>query len=111
MLSKNKFHKIIDVIAYVKESDGKDDDFCLYGADKNTLEIDGEYFISDYPDVCSDKEIYPEEVTNLGLSYLYSGEQFVDVVTLAIDQNPDASDSLLISALNYYQENDDFLDI
>lgn len=111
MLSKNEFHGIAEVIDYVKETAGKDDDFCLYGLDGDALEVKGAYFVSDYPSVCNEEEVYPPEVVRRGLIYLYSGEQFIDVVTLALKQKPQACDELLVRALNYYQENDDFLDV
>ncbi|MCH7293920.1 DUF7716 domain-containing protein [Acinetobacter higginsii] len=58
-----------------------------------------------------DKEIYPESASRLGYKIAYSGEQFQDVVDLAIKQKPRASAVEIIEALNYYSIHDNFLDL
>lgn len=111
MLSRNQYHEFSEIIDYVKSVGEEDDDFCIYGEEREGLEVSGRYFISDYPDVNDDdKEIYPEPVISASLSYLYSGQQFVDVVTLVLEQKSDATYEDYVNALNYYDVNDEFMD-
>lgn len=111
MLLKNKFYALSELIEHVKIFAEQDDDFCLYGQGQDHLDLKVQYFVADYPNVKDDKEIYPESVKKVGLSYLYSGQQFVDVVTLLAEQNPDASHDDYVKALNYYQDNDEFIEM
>lgn len=69
------------------------------------------YLIDDFPGVDgNDQEIYPDSVRERGLNYLYSGQQFADVVKNLVGQirNPGINDFEL--ALDYYSKNDCFLD-
>lgn len=85
--------------------------FCLYGRDTDKyLTPDEECFISDYPKVENDKEIYPLSVQQKKLSYIYSGEQFADVISSVSEQKKSAEIEEYVRALNYYLEHDDFLD-
>ncbi|MFV3284718.1 hypothetical protein ACNFCI_11770 [Pseudomonas sp. NY15356] len=111
MLLKDKFYALSELIEHVKVFAEQDDDFCLYGQDQDHLDLKMQYFVADYPSVKDDKEIYPESVKKAGLSYLYAGQQFVDVVTLLAEQKPDASYDDYVKSLNYYQDNDEFIDL
>lgn len=111
MLVKDKFYALSEVIEHVKIFAEQDDDFCLYGEDQDHLDLKVQYLIANYPDVKGDKEVYPESVKKAGLSYIYSGQQFVDVVTLLAEQKPDASHEDYVKALNYYQDNDEFIEL
>lgn len=57
------------------------------------------------------REIYPEAVLARRLRFAYSGQQFQDVVDLAVRQKPGASPQEIIAALNHYARHDDFLDM
>ena len=111
MLLKDNFYALSEIIEHAKVFAEQDDDFCLYGQDQDYLDLNVQYFVADYPNVKDDKEVYPESVKKVGLSYLYSGQQFIDVVTLLAEQNPDASHDDYVKALNYYQDNDEFIDL
>ncbi|WNW10417.1 hypothetical protein RRX38_04375 [Pseudomonas sp. DTU_2021_1001937_2_SI_NGA_ILE_001] len=111
MLARDQYHSLAELIDAVKASGTQDDNFCVYGEDRDALEISARYFIAGYPEVIDDKEIYPPSVRRESLSYLYSGESFVDVVMLAQKQKPDATYADYVKALNHYQDNDDFLDL
>lgn len=112
MLNKNHQYDLIDIISSMKTSDSRDDNFCLYGETDELLKADEKYYIADYPDVDdNDNEIYPKIVCSKNLHYLYSGQQFADVIDTVIEQKPSASIDDFIKALNYYSENDDFLDL
>lgn len=110
MSIKGNRMKLDDIINVMVETRCEDDDFCIYGAD-GELSENKEYLISGYPQVDKkDKEVYPQDVVSAGFSYIYSGEQFADVIISVMEQKASASNQDFIDALNYYLENDDFLD-
>ena len=112
MLNKDHQYDLIDIISSMKISDSRDDNFCLYGEVDELLKADGKYYIADYPDVDdNDNEVYPKIVYSKKLHYLYSGQQFADVIDTVIEQKPSASIDDFVKALNYYSVNDDFLDL
>ncbi|HHQ6612409.1 DUF7716 domain-containing protein [Morganella morganii] len=110
MLNKDSQYSLVDIISDMKKTDFRDDNFCLYGENSDDLELNGNYYVSDYPDVDDDKEIYPQIVIAKKLNYLYSGQQFADVIDSVIEQKSSASPDDFVKALNYYSNNDDFLD-
>ncbi|HEM6743435.1 TPA: hypothetical protein ACHFX9_003233 [Citrobacter farmeri] len=111
MLDKDKKYSLADIISDMKKIDLRNDNFCLYGESDDSLRTDGNYYIADYPDVDDDdKEIYPQIVRSKNLYYLYSGQQFADVVDSVVEQKPSASLDEFVEALNYYSITDDFLD-
>ena len=85
------------------------DDFCLYGKEDGELALDRLYWVSDYPDVVEDRDVYPTDVVEQDLQLVYYGEQLFDVLSVALEEKPDASPQDLLEALNYYQEHDTFL--
>ena len=85
------------------------DDFCLYGKEDGELALDSLYWVSDYPDVVEDRDVYPTDVVEQDLQLVYYGEQLFDVLSVALEEKPDASPQDLIEALKYYQEHDTFL--
>ena len=85
------------------------DDFCLYGKEDGELALARLYWVSDYPDVVEDSDVYPTEVTEQDLQLVYYGEQLIDVLAVALEEKPDASHQDLVEALNYYQQHDSFM--
>ena len=85
------------------------DDFCLYAKEYGELALDRLYWVSDYPDVVEDRDVYPTDVAEQDLQLVYYGEQLIDVLTVALEEKPDASLQDLVEALKYYQEHDTFL--
>ena len=85
------------------------DDFCLYGKEDGELALDRFYWVSDYPDVVEDRDVYPTDVVEQDLQLVYYGEQLFDVLSVALEEKPDASPQDLLEALNYYQEHDSFM--
>ena len=85
------------------------DDFCLYAKEDGELRLNSLYWVSDYPDVVEDRDVYPTEVAEQNLQLVYYGEQLIDVLSVALEEKPDASPQDLLEALNYYQEHDNFM--
>ena len=85
------------------------DDFCLYGKEDGELALARSYWVSDYPDIVEDRDVYPTEVAEQNLQLVYYGEQLIDVLTVALEEKPDASLQYLVDALNYYQQHDSFM--
>ena len=85
------------------------DDFCLYAKEYGELRINSLYWVSDYPDVVEDRDVYPMDVAKQDLQLVYYGEQLIDVLTVALEEKPDASLQDLVDALNYYQQHDSFM--
>ena len=85
------------------------DNFCLYGKEDGELKLDCLYWVSDYPDVVEDRDVYPTEVTEQDLQLVYYGDQLIDVLAVALEEKPDASPQDLVDALNYYQQHDSFM--
>ena len=85
------------------------DDFCLYGKEDGELELARLYWVSDYPDVVEDSDVYPTDVAEQDLQLVYYGEQLIDVLAVALEEKPNASPQDLVEALNYYQQHDSFM--
>ena len=97
------------IIEQMRADKSSSDDFCLYGKEDGELALDRLYWVSDYPDVVEDRDVYPTEVAEQNLQLVYYGEQLLDVLTVALEEKPDASPQDLLEALNYYQEHDSFM--
>ena len=69
-------------------------------------------YLEDYPEITDeDEEIFPEFVVKEGLVFLYSGENFESVITGAFNHKLDPSMKEFIDLLNYYRDNDSYLDL
>ena len=110
ILKNRKYYPLGDIVKSVVDNFNFGDEFCIYG-DLLPLKGGKTYLIDDFPGVDgNDQEIYPDSVRERGLNYLYSGQQFADVVKNLVGQirNPGINDFEL--ALDYYSKNDCFLD-
>ena len=85
------------------------DDFCLYAKEYGELRLNSLYWVSDYPDIVEDRDVYPTEVAEQNLQLVYYGEQLFDVLAVALEEKPDASPQDLVEALKYYQQHDSFM--
>ena len=97
------------IIEQVLVNEYYSDDFCLYGKEDGELALDRLYWVSDYPDVVEDRDVYPMDVAEQDLQLVYYGEQLIDVLTVALEEKPDASLQDLVEALNYYNQHDCFM--
>ena len=97
------------IIEQVRVNEYSSDDFCLYGKEDGELRLNSLYWVSDYPDVVEDRDIYPADVVEQVLQLVYYGEQLLDVLTVALEEKPDASLQDLVDALKYYHQHDSFM--
>ena len=97
------------IIKQVRANQLSSDDFCLYGKEDGELALARLYWVSDYPDVVEDRDVYPTEVTEQDLQLVYYGDQLIDVLAVALEEKQDASLQDLVEALNYYNQHDSFM--
>lgn len=97
------------IIEQVRADESSSDDFCLYGKEDGELALDSLYWVSDYPDVVEDRDVYPADASEQDLQLVYYGDQLIDVLAVALEEKPDASPQDLVDALNYYQQHDSFM--
>ena len=97
------------IIEQVRVDQLVSDDFCLYGKEDGELALDSLYWVSDYPDVVEDSDVYPTDVAEQDLQLVYYGEQLIDVLSVALEEKPEASLQDLVGALNYYNRYDIFM--
>ncbi|HDR1021095.1 TPA: hypothetical protein QB352_000328 [Pasteurella multocida] len=98
-----------DIIQFVMSSGFKETNFCIYSNSTNPLNLIDEYWISDYPEVINDKDIYPYDVRSKSLNLVYHGKNFVDVICSTLAQKPDATEDELLAALIYYSQHKTFM--
>ena len=108
-MRKHQELSLDQIIEQVRMDKLVSDDFCLYGKEDGELALASSYWVSDYPDVVEDRDVYPTEVPEQNLQLIYYGEQLLDVLTVALEEKPDASPQDLVEALNYYQQHDSFM--
>ena len=108
-MRKHQELSLEQIIEQVRMDKLTSDDFCLYGKENGELTLYSLYWVSDYPDVVEDRDVYPTEVTERDLQLVYYGEQLIDVLSVVLEEKPDASHQDLVEALNYYQQHDSFM--
>ena len=97
------------IIEQMRVNESFSDDFCLYGKEDGELALDRLYWVSDYPNVVEDCDVYPADVVEQSLQLVYYGEQMLDVFAVAFEEKPDASPQDLVEALKYYHQHDTFM--
>ena len=97
------------IIDQVRVNEYSSDDFCLYGKEDGELALARSYWVSNYPDVVEDCDVYPMDVAKQDLQLVYYGEQLIDVLSVVLEEKPDASPQDLVDALNYYNQHDNFM--
>ena len=108
-MRKHQELSLEQIIEQVRLDESSSDDFCLYGKEDGELLLDRLYWVSDYPDVVEDRDVYPTDVAEQDLQLVYYGEQLIDVLAVALEEKPNASLQDLVEALNYYQQHDSFM--
>lgn len=103
---------LADIVAYLLDRSTREDNFCVFGETYEDLSVAGVYYLDAYSVVDDDdKETYSEFVTQRRLEFLYSGQQFADVVDVLTREKPDAAIADYATALNYYAEHDTFMPV
>ena len=108
-MRKHQELSLEQIIEQVRANQLSSDDFCLYGKEDGELALARLYWVSDYPDVVEDRDVYPTDVAEQDLQLVYYGEQLLDVLTVALEEKPDAILQDLVDALNYYNQHDNFM--
>ena len=108
-MRKHQELSLEQIIEQVRVDKLVSDDFCLYGKEDGELALARSYWVSNYPDVVEDRDVYPTEVAEQNLQLVYYGEQLIDVLSVALEEKPDASHQDLVEALNYYHQHDNFM--
>ena len=108
-MRKHQELSIEQIIEQVRVDESSSDDFCLYGKEDGELALARSYWVSNYPDVVEDRDIYPADIVEQDLQLVYYGEQLLDVLSVALEEKPDASPQDLVEALKYYHQYDTFL--
>ena len=108
-MRKHQELSLEQIIKQVCVDESSSDDFCLYGKEDGELALDRLYWVSDYPDVVEDRDVYPTDVAEQDLQLVYYGEQLLDVLSVALEEKSDASPQDLVEALKYYHQHDTFL--
>ena len=108
-MRKHQELSIEQIIEQMRADQLTSDDFCLYGKEDGELALARSYWVSDYPDVVEDRDIYPADVVEQDLQLVYYGEQLIDVLSVALEEKPEASSQDLVEALNHYNRYDSFM--
>ena len=108
-MRKHQELSLEQIIEQMRVDESSSDDFCLYGKEDWELALARFYWVSDYPDVVEDSDVYPTDVVERDLQLVYYGEQLLDVLSVALEEKLDASLQDLVEALNYYNRYDSFM--
>ena len=108
-MRKHQELSLEEIIEQLRADQLTSDDFCLYGKEDGELALARSYWVSDYPDVVDDCDVYLADVAEQNLQLVYYGEQLLDVLSVALEEKPDASPQDLVEALKYYHQHDSFM--
>lgn len=106
-----RLQEIIEIVSKNIANNGfTDSNYCLY-SNEGTAQLNQLCYLELYPTIDdNDEEVYPDFVRDKSLDLFYYGQQFEDVLMSVFDQKETASINDYIDALNYYMENDTFMD-
>ena len=108
-MRKHQELSLEQIIEQMRVNELASDDFCLYGKEDGELALEKLYWVADYPDVVDESDVYPADASEQHLQLVYYGEQFLDVLTVALEEKPEASHQDLVDALNHYNRYDSFM--
>ncbi len=116
----NESMKVIDMLWERREhlrNEGESglqaaENWCAYASD-DTVSADTIVLIAEPVEVDEEswEEIFPQRAVEMGLSVAVSAETVDDVVINAVNQNAAVTAKTLAVALEYYLENDDFMEL
>lgn len=105
-----KFSEILEFIITQLDSETS---YCIYSSiyDSKNCNLDTICYLDEYPEITDDdKEIYPAFAANNSLELLFRDELVQDVVLSVLEQKSSATKNEILMAIQYYDENDDFMD-
>ena len=108
-MRKHQELSLEQIIEQVRVDKLSSDDFCLYAKEYGELKLNSLYWVSDYSDVVEDRDVYPADASEQDLQLVYYGEQLIDVLSVALEEKPEASPQDLVEALKYYHQHDSFM--
>lgn len=121
MFKKEKkyvFSEIINEIKKVYFERGakalyQDGNWCVYVLEEDIYpNLNTECYIDEWPDVTDDdEEIYPEFIDNNNYKLAYTCEMIQDVIISALSRKENATNEELMTAIDYYDEHDIFMEI
>lgn len=79
-MRKHQELSLEQIIEQVRVDQLVSDDFCLYGKEEGELKLDCLYWVSDYPDVVENRDVYPADASEQVLQLVYYGEHLIDVL-------------------------------
>lgn len=89
------------------------DNFCVYTREyESSAKEDLVCYLDNYPVISDDdEEVYPDFVVENSLELFFYGDQFIDVLHNISVQREKPSVEDFISGLNFYLENDNFIEL
>ena len=78
--------------------------------DESILDLETVCYLDNGPKIMDGKEVFPDFVNDNGLDILCSGDVFMDVYDDLDERYPNFTKDQFIDALNYYMDNDDYIE-
>ena len=78
--------------------------------DESILDLETVCYLDNGPKIIDGKEVFPDFVNENGLDILCSGDVFMDVYDDLDERYPNFTKDQFIDALNYYMDNDDYIE-
>ena len=78
--------------------------------DESILDLETVCYLDNGPKIMDGKEVFPDFVNENGLDSLCSGDVFMDVYDDLDERYPNFTKDQFIDALNYYMDNDDYIE-
>ncbi|MEQ2884180.1 hypothetical protein AAAV22_05530 [Veillonella nakazawae] len=78
--------------------------------DEGILDLETVCYLDNGPKIMDGKEVFPDFVNENGLDILCNGDVFMDVYDDLDERYPNFTKNQFIDALNYYIDNDDYIE-
>ena len=78
--------------------------------DESILDLETVCYLDNGPKIMDGKEVFPDFVNENRLDILCSGDIFMDVYDDLDERYPNFTKNQFIDALNYYMDNDDYIE-
>lgn len=78
--------------------------------DESILDLETVCYLDNGPKIMDRKEVFPDFVNENELDILCSGDVFMDVYDDLDERYPNFTKDQFIDALNYYMDNDDYIE-